>query len=132
MTELVSRARCSGAWRVILPKLGLPVSAQRAPTRANYAQWAGRVGGSAQAAAFVICCAVQSRHDQDFFAGRVKVVAGVVRPSALDITHEELCPRIGATATALFSKPTGATFRAPSRRPGSMRIVTWIRQTSDR
>jgi Lhr-like helicase len=60
------------------------------PTPANYAQRAGRAGRSGQAAVIVAYCAAQSPHDQYFFERRNDMVAGVVRPPALDITNEEL------------------------------------------
>ena len=60
------------------------------PTPANYAQRAGRAGRSGQAAVIMAYCAAQSPHDQYFFKRRNAMVAGVVRPPALDITNEEL------------------------------------------
>jgi hypothetical protein len=60
------------------------------PTPANYVQRAGRAGRSGQAAVIVTYCAAQSPHDQYFFERRNEMVAGVVRPPALDITNEEL------------------------------------------
>lgn len=57
------------------------------PTPANYAQRAGRSG---QAAVVVTYCTSGSPHDQYFFERRNEMVAGVVRPPALDITNEEL------------------------------------------
>lgn len=78
-------------------ELGVDISALNAvylrnvpPTPANYAQRAGRAGRSGQAAAIVTYCAAQSPHDQYFFARREEMVAGVVRPPALDITNEDL------------------------------------------
>ena len=78
-------------------ELGVDISALNAvylrnvpPTPANYAQRAGRAGRSGQAAAIVTYCAAQSPHDQYFFERRNEMVAGVVRPPALDITNEEL------------------------------------------
>lgn len=60
------------------------------PTPANYAQRAGRSGRSGQAATIVTYCAAQSPHDQYFFHRRNDMVAGVVRPPALDIANMEL------------------------------------------
>ncbi|SAY39319.1 helicase-related protein, partial [Candidatus Synechococcus spongiarum] len=60
------------------------------PTPANYAQRAGRAGRSGQTAVIMAYCAAQSPHDQYFFKRRNAMVAGVVRPPALDITNEEL------------------------------------------
>lgn len=78
-------------------ELGVDISALNAvylrnapPTPANYAQRAGRAGRSGQAAAVATYCAAQSPHDQYFFARREEMVAGVVRPPALDIANEEL------------------------------------------
>lgn len=78
-------------------ELGVDISALNAvylrnvpPTPANYAQRAGRAGRSGQAAVIVTYCASGSPHDQYFFERRNDMVAGVVRPPALDITNEEL------------------------------------------
>ncbi len=78
-------------------ELGVDISALNAvylrnvpPTPANYAQRAGRAGRSGQAAVIVTYCAALSPHDQYFFERRNEMVAGVVRPPALDITNEEL------------------------------------------
>jgi hypothetical protein len=78
-------------------ELGVDISALNAvylrnvpPTPANYAQRAGRAGRSGQAAVIVTYCAAGSPHDQYFFERRNEMVAGVVRPPALDITNEEL------------------------------------------
>ncbi|MDP1627653.1 MULTISPECIES: DEAD/DEAH box helicase [Pseudomonadota] len=78
-------------------ELGVDISALNAvylrnvpPTPANYAQRAGRAGRSGQAAVIVTYCAAQSPHDQYFFERRNDMVAGIVRPPALDITNEEL------------------------------------------
>lgn len=78
-------------------ELGVDISALNAvylrnvpPTPANYAQRAGRAGRSGQAAVIVTYCAAQSPHDQYYFERRNEMVAGVVRPPALDITNEEL------------------------------------------
>ena len=78
-------------------ELGVDISALNAvylrnvpPTPANYAQRAGRAGRSGQAAVVVAYCASGSPHDQYFFERCNDMVAGVVRPPALDITNEEL------------------------------------------
>lgn len=78
-------------------ELGVDISALNAvylrnvpPTPANYAQRAGRAGRSGQAAVVITYCASGSPHDQYFFERRNDMVAGVVKPPALDITNEEL------------------------------------------
>ncbi|MBW7057830.1 DEAD/DEAH box helicase [Paracoccus bogoriensis] len=78
-------------------ELGVDISALNAvylrnvpPTPANYAQRAGRAGRSGQPAVITTYCAAQSPHDQYFFERRIEMVAGVVRPPALDITNEDL------------------------------------------
>lgn len=78
-------------------ELGVDISALNAvylrnvpPTPANYAQRAGRAGRSGQPAVITTYCAAQSPHDQYFFNRRNDMVAGVVRPPALDITNEDL------------------------------------------
>jgi len=60
------------------------------PTPANYAQRAGRSGRSGQAALVVTYCASQSPHDQYYFSNRAGLVAGVVRPPALDLANRDL------------------------------------------
>jgi Lhr-like helicase len=78
-------------------ELGVDISALNAvylrnvpPTPANYAQRAGRAGRSGQAALIVTYCAAQSPHDQYYFARRDAMVAGFVRPPALDLANEAL------------------------------------------
>jgi hypothetical protein len=60
------------------------------PTPANYAQRSGRAGRSGQAALVVTYCAAMSPHDQYYFADRKALVAGVVRPPALDLANRDL------------------------------------------
>lgn len=60
------------------------------PTPANYAQRAGRAGRRGQGALVVTYCASQSPHDQYYFANRAGLVAGVVRPPALDLANRDL------------------------------------------
>lgn len=105
MKGSISEMKAAGETDQLLPalfcsptmELGVDISAMNAvylrnvpPTPANYAQRAGRAGRSGQAAVIVTYCAAQSPHDQYFFARRNEMVAGVVRPPALDITNEEL------------------------------------------
>lgn len=78
-------------------ELGVDISALNAvylrnvpPTPANYAQRSGRAGRSGQAALIVVYCAAQSPHDQYYFADQQAVVAGVVRPPALDLANQDL------------------------------------------
>ena len=78
-------------------ELGVDISALNAvylrnvpPTPANYAQRAGRAGRSGQAAAIFTYCAAQSPHDQYYFERRIDMVAGAVRPPALDIANKNL------------------------------------------
>ena len=78
-------------------ELGVDISALNAvylrnvpPTPANYAQRAGRAGRSGQAAAIFTYCAAQSPHDQYYFERRSEMVAGAVRPPALDIANRNL------------------------------------------
>lgn len=105
LRENVAELKAAGESDQFLPalfcsptmELGVDISALNAvylrnvpPTPANYAQRAGRAGRSGQAAVIVTYCAAQSPHDQYFFRRREEMVAGVVRPPALDITNEEL------------------------------------------
>ncbi|MFN6952604.1 MAG: helicase-related protein, partial [Albidovulum sp.] len=105
LRENLAEIKASGESDQFLPalfcsptmELGVDISALNAvylrnvpPTPANYAQRAGRAGRSGQAAIIVTYCAAQSPHDQYFFERRNDMVAGVVRPPALDITNEEL------------------------------------------
>ena len=60
------------------------------PTPANYAQRSGRAGRSGHAALVVTYCAAMSPHDQYYFADRKALVAGVVRPPALDLANRDL------------------------------------------
>lgn len=105
LKENLAEIKASGESDQFLPalfcsptmELGVDISALNAvylrnvpPTPANYAQRAGRAGRSGQAAVIVTYCAAQSPHDQYFFERRNDMVAGVVRPPALDITNEEL------------------------------------------
>ncbi len=105
LEENVAEIKAAGESDQFLPalfcsptmELGVDISALNAvylrnvpPTPANYAQRAGRAGRSGQAAIIVTYCAAQSPHDQYFFERRNDMVAGVVRPPALDITNEEL------------------------------------------
>lgn len=72
----------------------------------------GAQGRSGQAAVIVTYCAAQSPHDQYFFERRNDMVAGVVRPPALDITNEELV-RSHLHAVWLAEAEAGALARHP-------------------
>lgn len=78
-------------------ELGVDISALNAvylrnipPTPANYAQRSGRAGRSGQAALVVVYCAALSPHDQYYFADQPALVAGAVRPPALDLANQDL------------------------------------------
>jgi hypothetical protein len=78
-------------------ELGVDISALNAvymrntpPTPANYAQRSGRAGRSGQAALAVTYCAAQSPHDQYYFRLPDEMVAGIVRPPALDLANRDL------------------------------------------
>ncbi len=78
-------------------ELGVDISSLNAvylrnapPTPANYVQRAGRAGRSGQAALVITYCAAQSPHDQYYFANRQGLVAGVVKPPALDLANRDL------------------------------------------
>jgi Lhr-like helicase len=99
------RLREEGEPNVFLPalfcsptmELGVDISALNAvylrnvpPTPANYAQRSGRAGRSGQAALVVTYCAAQSPNDQHYFADPKQMVAGVVRPPALELANRDL------------------------------------------
>ena len=60
------------------------------PTPANYVQRAGRAGRSGHAALVITYCAAKSPHDQFYFRNRTDLVAGVVKPPALDLGNLDL------------------------------------------
>lgn len=105
IVEGADRLRAAGEPSQFLPalfcsptmELGVDISALNAvylrnvpPTPANYAQRAGRAGRSGQAALIMTYCAAQSPHDQYYFARRGDMVAGIVKPPALDLANEAL------------------------------------------
>lgn len=78
-------------------ELGVDISALNAvylrnapPTPANYVQRAGRAGRSGHAALVITYCAAKSPHDQFYFRNRTDLVAGVVKPPALDLGNRDL------------------------------------------
>ena len=105
IAESEADIRASGESRELLPalfctptmELGVDISELNVvylrnvpPTPANYVQRAGRAGRSGQSAVIFTYCAAQSPHDQYFFERRTGMVAGSVRPPALDITNKDL------------------------------------------
>jgi len=75
---------------VDISQLNLVYLRNAPPTPANYAQRAGRAGRSGQAALVVTYCAAQSPHDQYYFERRTDLVAGEVRPPAIDLANADL------------------------------------------
>jgi superfamily II DNA/RNA helicase len=75
---------------VDISQLNLVYLRNAPPTPANYAQRAGRAGRSGQAALVVTYCAAQSPHDQYYFKRRETLVAGIIRPPAIDLTNADL------------------------------------------
>lgn len=105
IVEMAGEAKVAGEKRDFLPllycsptmELGVDISQLNVvylrnapPTPANYAQRAGRAGRSGQAALVVTYCAAQSPHDQYYFERTRDLVAGVVRPPAIDLINEDL------------------------------------------
>ncbi len=60
------------------------------PSPANYAQRSGRAGRSGQAALVLTFCSTFAPHDRHYFNRPDEMVAGVVRPSKIDLFNEEL------------------------------------------
>jgi len=60
------------------------------PTPANYAQRVGRAGRQGQPGLVVAFAGAFSHHDRYFFGRRQEMVAGSVRPPALDLANESL------------------------------------------
>lgn len=75
---------------VDISQLNLVYMRNAPPTPANYAQRAGRAGRSGQAALVITYCAAQSPHDQYYFERRPELVAGIVRPPAIDLANPDL------------------------------------------
>ena len=105
IAEYEAQIKASGESKQLLPalfctptmELGIDISALNTvylrnvpPTPANYAQRAGRAGRFGQAAVIFTYCSAQSPHDQYFFERRIDMVAGAVRPPALDISNKNL------------------------------------------
>ncbi|GMN03906.1 DEAD/DEAH box helicase [Erythrobacter sp. MTPC3] len=105
MVEMTGEAKVAAEKRDFLPllycsptmELGVDISQLNVvylrnapPTPANYAQRAGRAGRSGQAALVVTYCAAQSPHDQYYFERTRDLVAGIVRPPAIDLANEDL------------------------------------------
>lgn len=83
------------------------------PTPANYVQRAGRAGRSGQAALVVTYCAAQSPHDQYYFERRSDLVAGIVRPPAIDLANSDLLTaHVQAEWLAACVKPLEAAIPA--------------------
>ena len=60
------------------------------PTPANYAQRSGRAGRGGRPALITAFAAQGNAHDQHFFRHRNDMIAGVVQPSRMDLTNNEL------------------------------------------
>ena len=82
------------------------------PTPANYTQRAGRAGRAGQAALVTTYCAAQSPHDRYYFNDPAQMVAGVVRPPALDLLNEDMvrahCHAVWLSASGVALAPSVA------------------------
>ncbi|MDP5280359.1 DEAD/DEAH box helicase [Sphingomonas sp. DG1-23] len=93
---------------VDISQLNLVFLRNAPPTPANYAQRAGRAGRSGQAALVITYCAAQSPHDQYYFQRRQALVAGIVKPPAIDLVNADLlASHIHAEWMASVSEPIG-------------------------
>lgn len=93
---------------VDISQLNLVFLRNAPPTPANYAQRAGRAGRSGQAALIVTYCAAQSPHDQYYFKRRTELVAGIVRPPAIDLVNPDLlAAHVQAEWLAACKEPLG-------------------------
>lgn len=93
---------------VDISQLNLVFLRNAPPTPANYAQRAGRAGRSGQAALIVTYCAAQSPHDQYYFKRRIELVAGIVRPPAIDLANPDLlAAHVQAEWLAACKEPLG-------------------------
>jgi len=98
-------------------ELGVDISALNAvylrnapPTPANYVQRAGRAGRSGHAALVITYCAAKSPHDQFYFRNRIDLVAGVVKPPALDLANSDLLrSHLQAEWLAMSGVPLGSS-----------------------
>lgn len=96
------------------------------PTPANYVQRAGRAGRSGQAALVVTYCAAQSPHDQYYFERRSELVAGIVRPPAIDLANSDLLSaHVHAEWLAACSKPLEAAI------PGNLELIEGLPLSQD-
>ncbi len=93
------------------------------PTPANYAQRVGRAGRQGQPGLVVAFAGAFSHHDRYFFGKRKELVAGSVRPPALDLANESLLRAhvhaewLSATGLALRESIEGTVNIQDSRLP---------------
>lgn len=111
---------------VDISQLNLVYLRNAPPTPANYVQRAGRAGRSGQAALVVTYCAAQSPHDQYYFERRSELVAGIVRPPAIDLANPDLLiAHVQAEWLAACAKPLEAAI------PGNLELVEGLPLSED-